>query len=50
MIALVFSVYLGVHVSSFAFDLVGTRRLRAGSNLALKWAFFSMSNFGVASS
>ena len=51
MIALVISVYVGVHVSSYAFDLVATSVGAGGKpdpNLALRWAFFTMSNFGVA--
>jgi hypothetical protein len=49
MIALVLSVYFGVHVSSFAFDLFAPGGGAAQDpNIALKWAFFSMSNFGVA--
>lgn len=49
VIALILSVYIGVHVSSYAFDLLAPGGGSAQDpNLALKWAFFSMSNFGVA--
>jgi len=48
-IALVISVYVGVHLSAFAFDLVADGGgVPEDPNVALKWALFSMSNFGVA--
>jgi hypothetical protein len=50
MIALMGSVYVGVHVSTIGYDLLTGNGLRPepDPNLALRWMMFSASNFGLA--
>jgi len=50
VIALMASVYVGVHVSAILYDLATGRGLTFAQdpNLALEWGMYSVSNYGVA--
>jgi hypothetical protein len=50
MIALMGSVYVGVHASAIGFDLVTGQgwQIAQDPNLALKWVMYTASNFGLA--
>jgi len=50
MIALMGSVYIGVHASAIGYDLLAGNgfNLRQDPDLALRWVMYSASNFGLA--
>jgi hypothetical protein len=50
MIALMGSVYVGVHASAIGFDLAtgAGLNLAQDSNLAMKWVMYSVTNYGLA--